>query len=181
LKKTVYFSIAFFFLVTLFSSCKKSSSGNSASSYFITATINGTTKSFATMPFAHTSTNLGITLTGIEGAVTSTEPILVSVANIPSSQPIVAGTYSDTSTSFEVEALYSPNSPSGVSYSGGSNEDGSNSGLGNSAPGNHFKVVITSITSTTIKGTFSGNVYLNGTPGTSVLAVTNGSFYVKFQ
>jgi hypothetical protein len=181
LKKAVYFSIAVFSLVTVFSSCKKSSSGNPASSYFITATINGTTKSFATMPFAHTTMNGGITLTGIEGAVTTTEPLLISVANIPSLQPIVAGTYSDTSTSFEVEALYSPNSPSGVSYNGGSNEDGSNSGLGNLVPGNHFKVVITSINSTTIKGTFDGNMYLDGNPASSVLAVTNGSFYVKFQ
>ncbi|MDP4150378.1 MAG: hypothetical protein Q8927_01300 [Bacteroidota bacterium] len=179
MKNISFLAVALFSLLTLSLSCKKSN--NAGSSYFITATINGTAKSFATMPFAHVATNLGITLVGISGGVSNTEPIDISVANIPSGQPIVAGTYSDTSTSFVVEALYSPKSTSGVSYNGGSNEDGSNSGLGNSAPGNHFKVVITSITSTEIKGTFGGNVYLNGDPASTVLAITNGSFYVKFQ
>jgi hypothetical protein len=171
------------FLVTLLVifclSCKKSN--NPDSSYFITATVGGTPKSFATMPFARTTTGLGFTLVTVIGAVSSTEPIAISVGNLPALQPIVAGTYTDTSTSFEVEAAYAQNSTNGVSYNGGSNEDGSTSGSVNPAIANHFKVVITSITGTTIKGTFSGNLYLNGDPTATALAVTNGSFYVKFQ
>jgi hypothetical protein len=97
---------------------------------------------------------------GIIGAVSTTEPIEISIGNIPGLQPIVAGTYSDTSTSFAVEAQYAQNSTSGVSYVGGSNEDGSTIPSGNSAIANHFKVVIASTKGTTIKGTFSGNFTL---------------------
>jgi hypothetical protein len=45
----------------------------------------------------------------------------------------------------------------------------------------HFVLNITSINSTAIQGTFSGDLFSNGDPSTTAKALTNGTFNAKFQ
>ncbi len=77
-----------------------------------------------------------------------------------------------------MEVSYLVNKTSGTEYVGGTDVDGS---YGPVSGTNHMVVTITSISKTAIKGTFSGNLYLNGLAGTSTAAVTNGSFHVPLH
>ena len=46
---------------------------------------------------------------------------------------------------------------------------------------NHMKIVITAMDSATAKGTFSGDLFLNGDFTAAKKTVTSGDFYAKFQ
>jgi hypothetical protein len=163
------FAIAILGSVVLVS-CKKSSSGSAP----LQATISGTVTGFGT-DAAGITTSFGgentITINGFSGSVTSS-PNSFTVT-IASANPIVAGTYTDTSTvSANAASLqYAP-------Y-GGTTFFQSVSGGQASHP---TTVVVTSVSSTQIAGTFQGTVYVNGdttNTTTTPKIITNGTFNVK--
>lgn len=178
MKKIVILSIA---MIGMFASCKKSSSSTPTG---VSATIGGSNKNFSTLTAA-TKTNLGgfdeIVIMGEVASGTTASTIDITIANDLGGgvDSIVAGTYADSSTKFSVSVDYLTSSGSlPLPYSGGTNVDGSQSPA--SVP-NHLVVTISSITSTSIKGTFTGNLYLGGDATSTALAVTNGSFNLPLK
>jgi len=168
------FLIPLICIAALVVSCHKSGSDNP--SYYIRASVDGTAMSFSAKTLAGKFTNAGTTTLSITGAVSSSKnlgTIQLYILNVPGGKPIVAGTYSETDrTDFSMWGLYYPDSTNHV-YQGGQ--------LNN--PANPFKITITSIDNTAVKGSFSGDYYFNtGTtiPGPEKKTFTNGEFYVKF-
>ena len=174
MKKIFILSI---FLAALSSSCKKSSSGGGASTYYIKASMDGVAKTFNVGAMAVKFSSSGITSLSIVGSVSSAanlEGINIGINNSPSSKPIVAGTYSETSTTdFATGAVYNPGSAT-IVYGAGIYP----------SPTNPLTVIITAIDNNTVKGTFSGDFYYENTStaqiGPAKKTFTNGSFYVKF-
>jgi hypothetical protein len=161
---------------SLLASCKKSSS----SPYFMTAAVAGTAKTFNNALVATDQTNLGITTISIVGVASTTtgESIEITLDNALSGNAIVPGTYTDTSSYFDVEAAYFLN-PS-TAYTAGSAVAGLAAGVSITIV-NHFKIVITSLTSTAVKGTFSGDFFADGDPTGVSVTILNGSFDGNFQ
>ncbi len=92
--------------------------------------------------------------------------------------PLVARTYSDTSTVFDMSATYFVSLA--TQFEAGSFVESLAAGA--SIPiTNHFKLVITSINSTAIQGTFTGDFFSNGDPTAAVKTITNGAFNAQFQ
>ena len=156
-------------------SCKKSNTGSSG--YHVTASADGSGKAFNTAPVATKLTNTGVTQITVDGFTTAGgESISLIIDNFPSGKPIVAGTYTDTTSDFEVALFYTQNLTAG--YAGGTSVT---AGAGVTIQ-NHVKIVIASIdTTSSIKGTFSGDLFLNGDATAAKKTFTNGDFYVKFQ
>ena len=173
MKKIVLFTA----LIGALVSCKKSNSGSSG--YHVTASADGSGKAFNTAPVATKLTNLGntqITVDGFTTASSSGESLSLIIDNFPSGKPIVPGTYTDTTSDFEVALFYTQNLSTG--YAGGTSVA---AGAAVTIQ-NHVKVVITSIdTTSSVKGSFSGDVFLNGDVTAAKKTFTNGDFYVKFQ
>ena len=88
------------------------------------------------------------------------------------------GQYTDAMTDY---TLLSNCTVNGVEHDAGQTV-ASEAVINNITITNHFKVNITSITSTTISGTFSGDFYQDGdvVNGTK-LTITNGDFFVLRQ
>jgi len=175
MKKTVLFVA----LISALVSCKKSNSGSGG--YHMTATIDSKGKNFnATPPIASRlmSGNVlsDLTITGVLNPSTG-ESMILQIDNNFSDKSIVAGTYSDTSTSFGIQAIYTVSLA--TQYYGGSaiTDEAANAG----APvKNHVKIVITSIDDKTVKGTFSGDLYANGDVSGTPTPMINGDFYAAF-
>ena len=102
----------------------------------------------------------------------------VSITNTPSGKPIIAGTYTDTSSQFAIIGLYRLNTT--TQYVNSTNLAQAAFAAGTPLV-NHLKIVITSIDSATIKGTFSGDLFFNGDFTAARKTVTSGDFFVKFQ
>ena len=167
-------------LIGLFASCKKSSSSGGSS---LSATVGGTNKNFSTSAYAAKASQGGFYGYGMAGfaSVSTEEEIDISITNEPSGDTIIAGTYSDTSSRFNVDLEYLTSaSLAGIDYEGGTDWDGYNSSVGNPVT-NHVKLVITSVTATTISGTFSGNVYVDGDATTTPFSITSGSFSLPIR
>ncbi len=177
MKKTLALSAV---LIGLLFSCKKSNS-DSSGSYHITANIDGTAKTFNSSALAVKITSSGFTSLGVGGGAspttTASDVVLINISNIPGGKPIVAGTYTDTSSSFTISCTYTLN-PTSI-YMGSTDVTGT--GLPYSAIKNHVKVVISSIDATSVKGTFSGDLYNNGDITGAKKTFTSGDFYVKLQ
>ena len=174
MKKIVTFSVI---MIALFASCKKS---NSSSSYQISASVDGTSKNFNIATIASRTNVNGVTMISIQGiASTSTgENFEIDVSNGPSSDSIVAGNYSDTSSNFNVSGVYMSNAT--TEYDAGTMlaYDASNTGT---TLTNHLKLTITSMDKTSIRGTFSGDFYFNDDISAAKKTITSGNFYAKFQ
>jgi len=167
-------------LFSFFLSCKKSNSGSPSGSYHVTASIAGSAKTFNLSTVATTvgsGSNVNLGITGIASATTG-ESMGVAITNTPSGKPIVAGTYTDTSSKFAVSMVYRMTTT--VQYV--NTNDITNQAANNGTPVvNHMKIVITAIDAATVKGTFSGDLYLNGDATAAKKTVTSGDFYAKFQ
>jgi len=169
--------IPFIALIAFSISCKKSSTASAS----VTATVNGVNKSFGVSAFAakaYEAGSTGIEIIAVANASTE-ESIAITIDNSLGGgvDSIVAGTYSDTSTRFELDVTYTPAAATNIDYTGGSDVDGSENG---GVYPDHMTITITSISKTAIKGTFSGNIYLNSDPTQASLAVTNGTFSLPF-
>jgi len=158
-------------------SCKKSSSGGSGS-YHVTATVDGKAETFNVNAIGDKISTQGVTAINIAGDVTSNvtgESITVSISTVQNNpQPIRVGTYSDTSTTFNVVGGY--NKSLSESYLAGT---GIYQSYSQSMTLNHFKLVITAYDSSSIKGTFSGDFVNTSNIPIVKKSITNGDFYVK--
>lgn len=172
------------FFVILFScaglSCKKGNSGGG--SYHLTATINGKNETFNVSPIATRISIGGNTYISIGGLAIQSptgEMLQLGLSTHPGGAAIKAGTYMDTTTQFDVTGLYSVKL--GEAYEGGSSIYQSSLG-GASAPiRNHFRLVISSIDSSSIRGTFSGDCFYAASTDSAVKTITNGDFFVKIH
>lgn len=169
-------SILSLVLIGLFLSCKKSNSGPS-SSYHMTATVNGTAKTFNIGTIATKITNGNVTLITITGfgSTTTGEALTVTIDNGFGASTIGAGTYSDTTAKFDVGGTYLISA--GQQFVAGTSVVQTMGAVIT----NHLKLIITAMDSQTIRGTFSGDYYYNGDPTSSKKTITNGDFYAKFQ
>jgi len=175
LKKIVLFCTL---SLSLFASCKKHNS-SSSSNYHFTATVDGQSQNFNTSPpFAVKVSNAGVSIIAIEGVggtLASPQIIAVSWTNLSPGIYLTAGNYSDTSSVYSLGGNYNPLvSTSYVSGNAVTNVSGL-SGV------THLKMTITSIDSTAVKGTFSGDFYLNADLSSSKKSITNGDFYVPWK
>jgi len=153
------FAIAILGSVVLVS-CKKSSGGSAP----LQATINGKATSFGTEASGATSSAGGeytILISGISGTTSPTE----FAVTIESANPIVAGTYTDTSTARFGGLQYIPNGTTTFESAG--------------QVSHPTTVVVTSVSSTQIAGTFQGTVYAGQDSTTTPTTITNGTFNVK--
>jgi hypothetical protein len=178
-------------VISLFS-CKKSSSNSnpSTSKYFISCTINGANKTFNVSTQAIDSNfGGGLEMVGIGGLSDTSgtpEGFDLSIQNDPTLQPITTGNYTDTSSSVTLNSDILSNYYIGISdanyFNAGTVFAEIMSGSGSTLT-NHLKVSITLLSSTEIKGTFSGDYYANQDPSatSSIHTVTNGNFYLKLQ
>ena len=191
MKKTVYpaihifknVSIPFVIIVFLFSSCSKSGSDDGA--YHVNCNIDGVASTFNAGDFAHIDAepgtgNRALTINGLTGINVTAGSIGFVITNLPGGDSIAAGTYLDTSTRFEVLASYDINVADQDDFEAGTSTYQEAIRAGNTI-GNHFTVNITSRTSTTVKGSFSGDFYHNGDAKGTKRSITSGDFYVKIQ
>jgi len=157
-------------------SCKKSNSGSSGS-YHVTATVDGKAEKFNVNAIADKITVQGVTSLTLTGFVTNSptgETITLNVSTIYGRPlPIKAGTYSDTTTLYDVDGFYQTSMSD--MYEAGT----SISQSAGTAIVNHFKLVITSLDSSSIKGTFSGDFIGGIGSDQPKKTITNGDFYVK--
>jgi len=170
-KKFSFFCALF---LCVFTSCKKN--GGSSSGYHLTATIDGQSQSFNVNPFVFKVTNGGASIISIEGYAgnqSNQQIMAISWTSYSPSVILIPGNYSDTSSAYSLEGVYNPSIS--VSYVGG---NGLTANMSNS---NHLKMTITSIDSTAVKGTFSGDFYLNGDASSPKKSITSGDFYVPWK
>jgi hypothetical protein len=176
MKKCILFAML---LVGAGLACKK---GNSGGSFHVTATINGKNETFNVSAVATRLTIAGATHISIGGLATSTptgEAVQMQLASHPGGPAIKVGTYTDTTTQYDLVGIYWVDVYHGY-LAGTSIYQGSLGGA--SAPvTNHFKLVITAMDSSSIKGSFSGDYYAAGSTDSAKKTVTNGDFYVQMH
>jgi len=159
-------------------SCKKSGSGSG--SYHLTATIDGKAATFNVSPVA-TRTNINNATYFSIGGLATTSPtgasMQIGLSSRPGGPAIKVGTYMDTTTVFNVSAIYQV-SITEMYEAGSSMYQGTLGGVSKPIT-NHFKLVITAMDSASIKGTFAGDFYAYGSTDSAKKVVAGGDFYVK--
>lgn len=176
MKKLTLIALVF---AIIFSSCSKGHGNDD--NFHVNFTLDGVNKSYTGHVVAHRDTTSGFYELTIIGATTATsfdDYMGIYINNDPSHANFALGNYPDNSTTFTVLTTHNKN---GIEYEAGQSvaQDAVTYGV---SIAHHFKVTITSIDNTTIRGTFSGDYYQGGdVQGTSKLNVTNGDFYAKFQ
>jgi hypothetical protein len=175
--KKLFASLTILSIFLLISSCKKSSS----TSYSVTANVSGTSVGFNAAAYAvvaltaSTPPGKTIIIQAIANPMTG-QSILLSVSNSAGSAPIVTGTtYVDTASDWDVEGEYIVDQSSIYIAGAAFAFDASTAGV---TVANHLKITFTSIDSTAVKGTFSGDFYFGGDPNGAIKSITNGSFDV---
>ena len=83
------------------------------------------------------------------------------------------GNWTDTSQKYAITGVYSP--ANGHDYAAGT------VAVAGATITNHLKLTITSVDSTAVKGSFSGDFYLNGDLSGTKSTITNGDFYVAWK
>src|SRR5688572_10827369 len=147
------------FAVVLLVGCSKDKED---SPYFVKYTVNGQQKSYTGYTFGHFEpVGGGLTELSILGANTPSADdnyMGIYINNYPGVLPITTGVYEDSSLDFTVLATHSIDDVE--SYGGQSvSDDIVQYGISGH---NRLKVTITEITSTNIRGTFSGDYYEGG-------------------
>lgn len=174
-------SILFLVAIT-FVSCEKEKDNQRQqdNNYHFTFTVNGAKKSFTGYIAAHTDTTNGIVELIVLGApsVTSQDNYLgFYLSNDPGKGNIGTGQYLGTATNYTLLSTYALNA---VEYESGQTME-MEAISNNVTIVNHFKVNITSMDKTTIRGTFSGDYFADGdVKNGAKLTITDGDFYVKF-
>lgn len=166
--------------LVLFSSCQKETSKVVDTNYHITCKVDGQAASFNVGATAYHIDSLGQTIIAIAGAdAATTSPKILSLAII-SLEPgtaITAREYIDTSAVFGIGSDYVVQNGieeyvSGYDLPAIAQEN-------NVTLANHLKITIREITDITIRGTFSGDYYLNQDINSTKKTITDGDFYVK--
>ncbi len=172
-----------FFPFFLFS-CSKSGSGGSSNSdsTYIKCDMDGVAKSFNNAVKADTLNVGGINSIEISGFTNNVnkETLHLDISNnyAEPGLPIIAGSYPDTSSSFNLSSYYLlvVSQDSTVQYEAGT----SLASLGDPIV-NHLNIVVTAIVRGYISGTFSGDYFLSGDPKAIKKTIANGTFYVPLQ
>ena len=180
----------------IYSSCHKSGSTpppHKPSPYYLRCTINGADAVSDSSPVSRTNQSIRpgfletyIIVSGIFRGDNTSQTFGFTIDNgfsgynYGKALPIVAGTYGISNRDFQVNSGYD-STGGGVSkhYVADCTQNFPDTG-------NFFTISITSIDSTSIKGTFSGKVYLDSRPagasnvpyGPQCDTITNGTFYV---
>jgi hypothetical protein len=180
MKKLIGFALLTVIILVSCAKEKGRQQGQQDNNYHFNFTVNGTKKSFTGYIAAHTDTTNGFVELMILGApaVTSYDNYLgLYLSNDPAKGNIGTGQYLDNSTNYTLLTTYEI---SAVPYEAGQSvaEDAVTD---NVTIANHFKLNITSMDKNTIRGTFSGDYFQDGSAknGTK-LSITDGDFYVKF-
>src|SRR5688572_12683033 len=154
-------NLLFLYLIAIVLSTSCSKDKEEDNNYFVRFTVDGTQKSFTGYTFAHFESTGGFTELTMLGANNSTADdnyLGIYINNYPGVLPIIAGVYEDSSPDFTVLATYAIND---VEHEGGQSVSADVITYG--IPGHHpFTVIITEITTTNIRGTFSGDYYQDG-------------------
>jgi hypothetical protein len=167
--------ISAFSIVTLLivlctaSSCKKSNTGLPSNT--IQATINSKTSTFNIRTFATRTGTPGtphyvILLTGLTDSTTLAGSIYLSIQGVNN---ITTTAYNENSTINNASISYINN----IGLVGNNFSNGYTTS-------NPFTIVVTSINSQSIQGTFYGNIFHNGDSAQTLETVTNGKFNVNF-
>jgi hypothetical protein len=172
MKSTLRLIVLFTFLALIFS-CKKSSS--SSSNYYFNGTYNGSSKTFNSTVIAAKS-NLG---TGIYN---------LTIVGTNQNEESALTLWSDQDN-FTAGTTYSMNALNGTTY----NSLSFVSPIGSATPSSiwnttydygsvnqSFTCTITEATSTYVKGTFSGVLYMATDSAVVSQTVTTGQFYAKY-
>ncbi len=163
MKKIVPFLLS---ATVLFSACSKDD--KSSASAAISSSVDGTTIDFnvnAKAVRSQTSGFYSVTITGFQSSSASNQIAIV----LTSSSPIAAGSYTETDATGQ--KLSSVNFvQSGTPY------------ISYMSATNPSKVTISSITSTAVQGSFSGDVFMATTSGISTTkkVITKGQFNLSF-
>jgi hypothetical protein len=171
-------SVIIVLISIVFGSCKKETGDEN---YHVSFTVDGINKTYTAHVLGHLDTTgayISLTILGADSPTSFDNYMGIYLDNSPGNGSVTATTYTDNSANFSLVTTYARN---GIDYESGQSValDAVSSGV---TITNHFKMIITSMTSTTIKGTFSGDYYTNGNTQTGTkLKITNGDFYVKFQ
>ena len=170
--------VLFLVAVMLSAGCSKD---KDESTYYVTFMVDGVKKSFTNYTFGHFETTGGFTELSMLGANSSTADdnyAGIYINNYPGLLPITTGVYEDSSIDFTVLATYAIDD---VEYEGG--QTVSDNVIQYNIPGHQrFTVIITEITQTSIRGTFSGDYYEGGDVQTGTkLRITNGEFNVQIR
>jgi hypothetical protein len=169
--------IALFCIVLLVSCSKEKGNDN----FHVSFKVDGTDKTFTGYVVAHRDTITGFYTLEVIGATTMTsfgDYMGIYINNDPGHGNFNPGDYKDNSATFTVLANYVNNS---ISYDAGQSiaQDAVSYNVTIAHP---FKVTITDINTSTIRGTFSGDFYKDGdVQGSAKVYITNGDFYAKFQ
>jgi hypothetical protein len=157
--------------ILLFSCKKSASSGNGSGT--ISATVNGVNETFNTEALAvqlNTAGTYFIEITGSQGTVGSSDQLTFSIGG---TQAIIPGTYQISTSNTSRDATYL----TFTQYASGSGNEYITDPPNATYP---FTVIITSVSSTNIQGTFSGvGGNINGGPNTETLS--NGKFNVSIK
>jgi len=162
----------------LFGACNKEKGDEN---YHVSFKVDGVSKTYTANVLAHADTTgsyMSLTILGADSPTSFDNYMSIYLDNSPGNGNINAGQYQDNSANFSLVTTYNKN---GIEYKAGQSvaEDGV---YYNVIIAHHFKVTITSIDKTTIRGTFSGDYYRDGdVQSTTKLNVTDGDFFVKFQ
>jgi hypothetical protein len=162
-------------------SCKKNS--GSSNSYHFTATIDGKAQTFNVTPLATRISAYGATEIAIEGfngtGASNVQALSIGwTATPPSTTKFGTGAWSDTSQNYSTIGTYVVSTSE--QYVSGSGVTGVAT-LSGTKGINDLKIVITSMDSTAVKGTFSGDFYLMGDITGTKRTITNGDFYVAWK
>ena len=166
-----YFTLLFIALSGILGGCKKDKSDAVP---HITATVDGKPISF------NVNATAGMEVLGfwdyfiITGASDSTKTQSIKITMSPGLSPqyIKTGTYTDTGTLVPISGVLQD----GSSYLTGSyiaTNAGSNTY-------NHFVLHIAALDDKIVRGTFSGDFFINGV-NSDKKTITNGDFYIKRQ
>jgi hypothetical protein len=178
MKKVHFFYLA---ALCLFFSCKKDKSEDT--SYHVTCKIDGVAKSFsaATSGIIGTPEAKGIVVIGASTTTATAEGFAFILNEIANENNVSAGTYTDESTKFQLLANYNGSGGSdALDYHAGT-EMYKESVMYSTPITDHFKVVVTAIDDKTVRGTFSGDFYLDGDIKGDKISVTEGNFYVQLK
>jgi hypothetical protein len=172
------FSIFPALLLLLLVSCKKDGQDDN---YYVRFSADGISKNYTGYVFAHEEIISGYTTLAVNGATTPTsfdDYMGFYIDNFPTAAPFTPGIYLDNSPDYSLLSTYEVN---GISYESGETvaEEAITNGV---TLTNHFRLNITERTATTIRGTFSGDYYVEANVQSgNKITVTNGEFYAKFQ
>ena len=163
--KSLFLLTLAFGVITL-NSCKKDK--DSTPSATISASVDGTATNFNTGAIAIQGSVNGATITNIEGTAANKTAISITI----SGTPVAGKTYSNTSSNDDDKPLIAYIVTDDEQYL---NDDDSQS--------NPASLTITSVTSTTVEGTFKGDlVDIQGSNGTAKKKViTNGKFNITLK